>query len=197
MYYHCAILLLFRPFIKLRFIGSSVLPRDVCSQAAEAITTLVRSYDHLYTLQRTPSFVPYLVLASSIIHLVVSNTQAGQQQLRQCTTDLKDMCNCHGFAKRGLNILRILNDHWGIGAYNTLLDGEFEGDDLKAGEEDVPQLCRPISASMNLFCPNMSDSLLEVGPDGASTLFAPFPLQGMPMLAADEMLERDGFTRLY
>ncbi|RYP39199.1 hypothetical protein DL767_002307 [Monosporascus sp. MG133] len=69
MYYHFAILLLFRPLIKLRIIGSYVLPRDVCTQAADAIQGLLRSYAQLYTLKRTPSFVPYFVLTSTIMHL--------------------------------------------------------------------------------------------------------------------------------
>ncbi|OTA58928.1 hypothetical protein K449DRAFT_116197 [Hypoxylon sp. EC38] len=71
MYYHFAILLLFRPLIKLRIIGSAILPRDVCAQAADAIQGLLRSYSQLYTLRRTPSFVPYFVLTSSIMHLAV------------------------------------------------------------------------------------------------------------------------------
>ncbi|KAI1778823.1 fungal-specific transcription factor domain-containing protein [Hypoxylon cercidicola] len=71
MYYHFAILLLFRPLIKLRIIGSAILPRDVCSQAADAIQGLLHSYSQLYTLRRTPSFVPYFVLTSSIMHLAV------------------------------------------------------------------------------------------------------------------------------
>ncbi|KAI0203322.1 fungal-specific transcription factor domain-containing protein [Astrocystis sublimbata] len=71
MYYHFAILLLFRPLIRLRIIGSSLLPLDVCSQAADAIQGLLRSYSQLYTLRRTPSFVPYFLLTSSIMHLTV------------------------------------------------------------------------------------------------------------------------------
>ncbi|KAI0010783.1 fungal-specific transcription factor domain-containing protein [Xylariaceae sp. FL0662B] len=78
MYYHFAILLLFRPLIKLRIIGSSILPRDVCAQAADAIQGLLRSYSQLYTLRRTPSFVPYFVLTSSIIHLALgADTSSG------------------------------------------------------------------------------------------------------------------------
>ncbi|KAI0172933.1 fungal-specific transcription factor domain-containing protein [Hypoxylon sp. FL1284] len=71
MYYHFAILLLFRPLIKLRIIGSGILPRDVCSQAADAIQGLLYSYSQLYTLRRTPSFVPYFLLTSSIMHLAI------------------------------------------------------------------------------------------------------------------------------
>lgn len=74
MYYHFAILLLFRPFIKLKILGSKVSPRDVCSQAADAIQGLLRSYSQLYTLRRTPSFVPYFVLTSAIMHMAIAAT---------------------------------------------------------------------------------------------------------------------------
>ena len=77
MYYHFAILLLFRPLIKLRIIGSSITPKDVCAQAADAIQGLLRSYSQLYTLRRTPSFVPYFVLTSSIMHLAIGASSSG------------------------------------------------------------------------------------------------------------------------
>ncbi len=80
MYYHFAILLLFRPLIKLRIVGSSISPRDVCLQAADAISGLLRSYSQLYTLRRTPSFVPYFVLTSSIMHLAIGAAVSGTTQ---------------------------------------------------------------------------------------------------------------------
>src|SRR3954471_24456523 len=87
MYYHFAILLLFRPLIKLRIIGSSITPKDVCAQAADAISGLLRSYSQLYTLRRTPSFVPYFVLTSSIMHLAIgatfSGTHGGEHETKQ------------------------------------------------------------------------------------------------------------------
>lgn len=71
MYYQFTILVLFRPLIGLRIIGSSIIPGDVCLQAADAIQGLLRSYTQLYTLRRTPSIVPYIVLASSVMHLAI------------------------------------------------------------------------------------------------------------------------------
>lgn len=78
MYYHFAILLLFRPLVKLRIKGSSVVPRDVCYQAADAIQGLSKSYSQLYTLQRTPSFVPYFVLTAAIMHLAIAASTPSQ-----------------------------------------------------------------------------------------------------------------------
>lgn len=141
MYYHFAILLLFRPLIKLRIIGSSISPRDVCTQAADAIQGLLHSYSQLYTLRRTPSFVPYFVLTSSIMHLAIaaSSTSAPQPQgaeqaapgseqasaraklgdkvtasINQGIADLTEMAPCHHFAEQALNILRYLARKWNI-----------------------------------------------------------------------------------
>ncbi|KAL2278314.1 hypothetical protein FJTKL_14578 [Diaporthe vaccinii] len=72
MYYHFAVLLLFRPLIKLRIKKSQFLPRDICIEAANNIQGLAKSYSDLYSLQRTPSFVPYFVLTSSIMHLAIA-----------------------------------------------------------------------------------------------------------------------------
>lgn len=144
MYYHFAILLLFRPLIKLRIVGSSISPRDVCSQAADAIQGLSRSYSQLYTLRRTPSFVPYFVLTSSIMHLAIvasenpaaapSHSGNGEQSglgmqgkpprvklgeevtkaINQGIEDLTEMAPCHHFAEQALNILRYLAKKWDI-----------------------------------------------------------------------------------
>lgn len=83
MYYHFATLLLFRPFIKLRLKNSDFLPRDICIGAANAIQGLARSYSDMYTLQRTPSFVPYFVLTSSIMHLAIAASGTPSQSERQ------------------------------------------------------------------------------------------------------------------
>lgn len=87
MYYHFAILLLFRPFIKLRIKGSTVLPVSVCFEAADAIQSLSKSYSQLYTLQRTPSFVPYFVLTSSIMHLAIAASGISWQSDRHTGAD--------------------------------------------------------------------------------------------------------------
>lgn len=136
MYYHFAILLLFRPLIKLRIIGSTVSPREVCTQAADAIQGLLHSYSQLYTLRRTPSFVPYFVLTSSIMHLAIAASSsplpsgldgyAGQKlapaklgdkvtkSINQGIEDLTEMAPCHHFAEQALNILRYLAKKWNI-----------------------------------------------------------------------------------
>jgi len=187
LYYHFAILLLFRPFIQLHLVNSRVSPRDVCSQAADAIITLVRSYDQLYTLNRTPSFLACVVLTSCTVHLIrASGSRSALNSFRQGANDLRDMGACRGFAKNALNVLRFLAEEWGTP--NAL------GEDLVMLKEEVGTLCSPSSSSLNFFCPFVFNHIPErLRPGTSSVLFSPFPMQGLPLLADDE-LERDGFS---
>lgn len=188
MHYHFAILLLFRPFLKLDILASSVSPRDVCAQASDAISALVKSYSQLYTLRRTPSFVPYFVLSASIAHMVtIFSSRAGPEQLRQGLMDLKELTKCHAIAKKALDILQFLIVHWDVRGLE-----DHEEKELR----DIKTWCRPRSNSLNQFCPHVD------GPDVSNTLnsqprdsplFWPFPLQGRPLLDINK-LEECGFT---
>ncbi|QSZ37054.1 hypothetical protein DSL72_009146 [Monilinia vaccinii-corymbosi] len=149
MYYHYAILLLFRPFIKLSLVGSGVSPRDVCTQAADAISALARSYAQLYTLRRTPSFLPHVILASSIMHLVtLGNTKTGAEKVTQGIADLKDMASCHGFSVRACNITRRLAQKWNISVPDS---GE------EKIEPDFDVQARPSPVSLNQFCTTVGE----------------------------------------
>lgn len=167
MYYHFAILLLFRPLIKLKILGSKVLPRDVCHQAADAIQGLVRSYSQLYTLRRTPSFVPYFVLTSATMHLAIGavsnpdepwaarNVETGaemdphvSESLQQGISDLAEMAPCHHFAEQALNILRYLSKKWNI-------DVGIDVGNTPADEYDRP--VKPYTSSLNFFAPNTQE----------------------------------------
>lgn len=89
LYYHLTLFFLFRPFVRLSIISSDVLPQDVCTQASKAISAIVKSYSNLYTLRRTPSFVP------TMFHLAVMRydvtTAYSKGMLLQNVRDLKDM----------------------------------------------------------------------------------------------------------
>ena len=168
MYYHFAILLLFRPLINLRIVGSKISPREVCWQAAEAITRLLASYSQLYTLRFTPTFVPYFVLTGTIMQLAVGATRVDgttmtTDRMRQAATtdpqvykalcqgiaDLTEMVPCHHFAEQALNILRYLNKKWEI---DIKPGGDVE---TEAPIESSKDTRRPFAASLNLSAPSV------------------------------------------
>lgn len=161
MYYYCAILLLFWPWIDLRIIGSEVSPRVVCLEAAIAIQGLFASYSRLFTLKRAPSFMPCFMLTSCIAHLAImartvqseeSDTTAwsGSQvseSLKQGIASLSEMAPTHHIAKQALHALSYLAKDWNIDADITLdavLDLEdptfLWGTSMNAEEEPLRQL---------------------------------------------------------
>jgi hypothetical protein len=191
MYYHYALLLLFRPFINLRILKSSVVPSDVCLQAADNILSLLQSYNRLYTIHNTPAFIPYVTLASTIARLMAADdiipSAGGANSVQQGGSDLQGMSVRNPFAKRAIYILKILARSWGVA---ISIGGPI---DMNHAE----QVCRPSTGSMNFFCPNQEGllSMRNIQDYENSPLFTPFPLQGLPIMFVDEASLRDsGFS---
>lgn len=159
-------------------------------QAAETICVLLKSYSDLYTLQRTPSFLPYFVLESTMIHISsVGKTNAGIDQLYQAMSHMREMATCHRFATRAVGIIHYLVKYWKVDFEMT----DEERDDQKDSLDSS-------TLSMNLFCPCVEDvnnaSGLDPVTEGGSPLFWSFPLQGRPMLASGAALKEAGFKAL-
>lgn len=204
MYYHFAMLLLFRPMIKYEIIGSEVIPRDVCSQAADAIQALLASYERLYSLKRTPAFVPYFILTSTTVQLTLGAAAIQGPMLdttgemhrnvvlavNKAVTDLQEMASSHRFAAQALSIVRFLANKTNI----TLHGKDREG--LQKVEHSV-------AANLSLLLPAVvtNDSLLDFGKDeqgsGDSTQ-TPLPgllSQRQLLLANSKSLEESGFQK--
>jgi len=182
MYYHFAILLLFRPLIKLRIAGSSIKPRDVCSQAADAISGLLRSYSQLYTLRRTPSFVPYFVLTSSIMHLAIGATFSDDRQNQEGSGGPAQSTQAThgphhppaGAPKIGPHVAEAISR--GIADLTEMAPCHFFAEqalnilrylakkwniDVDVSSEskiDYNKATRPVTSSLNFFSPNITDS---------------------------------------
>jgi hypothetical protein len=190
MYYHFAILLLFGPFIKVGFIGSSISPNEICIQAADAITSLVCSYRQLYSLRRAPCFVPYIALASSIAHLVAADSSpniGAFTQILQGITHLHEMSPSHQFSSRATQILRTMAHNW-----NIEMPQESEGE---PGNE-LKETAAPRTLSINFFSMQMEDMPPSRSQFTAISIFSPFPAQTPPFPAFKKQLERDGFMLL-
>lgn len=136
MYYHYSTLLLFWPVAGLNIFDAGLVPHHICTQAANAIGTIIKSYARLYSLRRTPSFVPYFALSAAIVHLdkIVNpyeHNSAGPptegtkstapsdisafSALDQVVSSLQEMKQCHLLADKALKMLSILTEKWGVG----------------------------------------------------------------------------------
>jgi hypothetical protein len=104
MYYQFSIILLFYPLTELRFLESKVSAREVCTDAANAIVTLIRSYESLHGLRRTPCFLPYIIFASGIARLAsadpkINHVEAVTRSAQEVAI-LQLMSLCHVASKR-------------------------------------------------------------------------------------------------
>ena len=185
LYYHLAILLLFRPFIEFSIIGSDVSPLDNCDQASRAISAIMKSYSELYTLTRTPSFVTYFVLASTtyllaLFHHDVSNA-FNDRRLSQSMADLRSMSSSHGFADQALEALRYLRSVWGV---NSLL-----GD-----EAGVYSPSEETLISMKFLIPIIGDMARDT--DSRPSASSVGLMQGIASINTGTELEKNGFRRL-
>lgn len=221
MYYHFATLLLFLPFIKLRITGSEISPREVCLQAANAIQDFLTSYSRLYTLKWVPAFMPYLALASSIMHLAqmaetVQMNKLGTavktdshpfETVKQGIAKLTEMTPCHHIAGKALHLLRYLAKKW-----NVIVDIET-GAALDPEEEE--RLVRSFGGIFDFVLPTIvvqnsvsnfvADKVVKetrsCQPGKAienlkDLLFFPPAMHGRPMFLKREALEEAGFTVL-
>ncbi|ATY58887.1 pathway-specific nitrogen regulator [Cordyceps militaris] len=128
MQYHFSILLLFRPFLRLDIIGSAVVPKKVCLQSANSMSALLRWYAQLYTLKRTPTFLPYFILTSSVTLLSIGILTARPNadgrgttvdpniidNVQQGMDGLAEIAPCHQFAEQAVSILSLLAQNWNI-----------------------------------------------------------------------------------
>ncbi len=186
MYYHFAILLLFSPFIKVRFVGSSISPNEVCLQAADAIMSLVRSYRQLYSLRRAPCFVPHIVLAAGIVNLVATDSTAsigGLTKILHCMTHLHEMSHSHGFASRAEQILRIIAHSWSV---EISQESERESK-IEAALPPLP---------VKYFSSEMESIRYARSHFTTISIFSPFPSQTPPHAAFKKQLHKDGFILL-
>ena len=105
MYYHFTIIILFRPFFKVRFLESAVSPRAVCIEAADSISALLSSYAKLYTVRRMPSIVSHIVLASTTIYLANVSDAPVNAPLRRSLNELNEVSVGESFVSYTLKLI--------------------------------------------------------------------------------------------
>jgi hypothetical protein len=188
MYYYYALIMLFRPFIKLRLVASTVSPLDMCIQAANNISSLTQTYTQLYSFRQTAVFVPYMLLASTITHLAavrsVPALYGGSSPIPHELADLQLLSARYPFARRAISIIRFLARQWGADLFFT------EPMDQASGQDDLYQ---PIPGTMNFFCPNLEVIATSFQERIDTVLFRPFPMQGLPLILGSlSGMERTG-----
>lgn len=114
MYYHTVVLHLFRPFLKVDLLDSKLSPREICTQSAEAVSSLVTRYRNLYSLRRVCIILAHIILSTSTVHLLNLPNPSATRSLADSVRALREMSMNSAFAGRCLRIIISLGTKWGI-----------------------------------------------------------------------------------
>lgn len=149
----------------------------------------MKSYSDLYTLRRTPSFVPYFVLSSAIFHLSEirndETSSVSKGRLAHNMADLKNLSGCHGFATRALDIVQTLGYKWDIGSMFGVMHDERDSHNIS--EDSL--------ISMNQLAPIISDMAMMDAKEASSTAGSVFK-KAKKSVGVGTQLEDNGFRRL-
>lgn len=202
MFYHFAVILLFRPFLNLTFLGSSTSPQIVCIQAAESIASLVQSYRQLYTLRRTPSFVPYMILTSDLALMIANGTRHHESRTIDANNydvdwirTSEELAAPHPFARKAADILCHFARLWQIPMPENLLHGYHQSQMAKD-----PDVSREALSPKTFFRPraNLAPPAAKSRSEGVNLSLSPidiffslFPAQEIPCLASASHAKND------
>lgn len=114
MYYHAAVLLLFRPFLKAKFTESSVSPREVCRDSANKISDIFALHRRHYDLFGIFTFQTHCLLTACAIHIINVPTISATRYLVDACNIFQHLVHHNDWAKDALNILRGLVRKWNI-----------------------------------------------------------------------------------
>ncbi|KAF2833745.1 hypothetical protein CC86DRAFT_311799 [Ophiobolus disseminans] len=149
--YHTIIVHLFRPMLKVDLIQSDVHPRDICVDAANSVSTIVRTYRQFYDFRVAHLIIPHCLLSVCIVHLLYSeDNKISYQNLVDGLQGLEDLHECHYFGARSFRIIHTLAKTWKLPWPEELRGSEL----IPMSNPDKPQGTLSPPADPLLVVPN-------------------------------------------
>lgn len=118
MLHHLLVVHLYRPFLKYTRANTPlpphVSPRKICTQAASAISKLLRMYKRTYGLKQICNIVVYIAHTACTIHLLNLPEKNAQRDIIHGVRSLEEMAEGWLCARRTLRILDISASKWQV-----------------------------------------------------------------------------------
>ncbi|QDS72658.1 hypothetical protein FKW77_002666 [Venturia effusa] len=114
MYYHAAVLLLMRPFLKAKFTHSEISPSDVCRQAAAQISEIFAQHRRLYQTIGIYTFQLHCLLTACTIHIINLPAIASTDFLTAACHHFHDLSFWNQGANGSLDTIKGLVQKWTI-----------------------------------------------------------------------------------
>lgn len=136
MYYHAAVLLLFRPFLRAKFTESDLVPSELCRQSAVAISKMFEQHLALYNTTGLYTFQLQCLLAACTIHLVNLPAISSTTALHNAINSFHLLVSKNTWALGSLKLIKDLVVRW-----NIILPGDVEAT-LYRPHPEVPNSLR-------------------------------------------------------
>lgn len=201
MLYHTIIVHLFRPMVKVELMNSTVHPRDICIDAANKVSELVRTYRMLYDLRVAHLVIPHILLTVSIVHLLYSrDNPISYQNLVEGLQALEDLHECHYFGARSFRILHTLSETWNLPWPKEMLNSKLLQGNMPSGSQATASgLTDPLLVEPNTFSAtrshtgiNTTFSLSSIGHAGRRESLSMFNPQVNSQLVTNSTITRPG-----
>ncbi|GAB1735807.1 hypothetical protein NU219Hw_g5150t1 [Hortaea werneckii] len=118
MFFQLLFIHLFRPFLKYSQANSplpqNVSPRKLCTQAAAAISKLMRLYKRSYGLRQIPNIAIYICHSACTIHLLNLPDKNARRDIQHGLKHLEEIAEGWLAARRTLGILSVLARKWSV-----------------------------------------------------------------------------------
>lgn len=183
--WHSAVLLLFRPFLRVKIADSQSTPPEICRQSANAISELFGRHRALYHLQGIASFQIQCLLTACTIHIIHIPAIASTNHFIDACNSLHALVGRNNWAKSSISVLKELVSKWDrilpVAAETALYQDEPEL------EHSMPRSNRPDSSNRRTALSSPHQSLLRSRSNKSNEtstpqLFAPSASQPAPLL---------------
>lgn len=193
MFYHAAVLLLFRPFLKATLTRSNISPRELCRKSANEISDIFAHHKRLYNLNGINTFQVHCLLTACTIHIINVPTISSTNYLTAACNSFQDLVQYNEWASGSLDIIKGLVQKWGIilplEAETALYrdpgsTSQFDfGRDGGQGESFRPEKrANRLNPSSQVTQKRQRLAPRETREQPTNYLFAPFPNQPAPLL---------------
>lgn len=166
MYYHSAVLLLFRPFLKAKIVQNpDVVPRDICRQSANEISSLFALHWQLFGPSGIHMFQVHCLLTACTIHIINLPTISATREFTAACEHLHALIERNAWARSSLLILRGLVRKWSLilpqeaeaALYKELPSNSDDAqaqsaDALFGGDTQTPDFALPTDPSTIYVC---------------------------------------------
>jgi hypothetical protein len=192
MLYYTIIVHLFRPMLKVELIHSDIRPRDICIDAANKVSGIIRIYRSMYGLRTAHLLIPHMLLTTCVVHLLYSrDSKVAYQNLVEGLQSLEEVQVCHYFGARSFRIIHSLSKTWNLPWPDELRNSEL----LPKHNANKPHETTSPPSDPLLFAPSTANHIrnpklgaLSQGGDsqrrGSLSMFGPGSIQLATHLAA-------------